>query len=52
LLENSIDAKSTLIEIYLQDQGRDGILIKDNGYGISKENLEKIAQKGCTSKLK
>ncbi|EGR27058.1 hypothetical protein IMG5_202390 [Ichthyophthirius multifiliis] len=52
LLENSIDAKSTLIEIQLKDQGRDGIIVKDNGHGISKENLDKIAQKGCTSKLK
>ena len=43
LLENSLDANSTIIEIQLKDQGKDGFTIKDNGDGISFENLEKIA---------
>lgn len=51
LLENSIDAKSTSIEIYLKEFGQESIVVKDNGHGISEDNFESIINKGATSKI-
>lgn len=47
-----MDAGATRIEITLKEQGKDGIDVIDNGSGITKENLNKIAEKGATSKLR
>ena len=38
LLENSIDAKSTNIEIILSEGGKKKIIINDNGVGIQKKS--------------
>jgi len=51
LVENSLDAGSTKIEIILREYGKEGIEVIDNGSGICSDNLENIAQKGATSKL-
>ncbi len=51
LLENAIDAKATSIEIHLKDAGKELIHIKDNGSGISRQDLEKIFQRHATSKI-
>jgi len=51
LLENSLDAESKTIEIYLKDFGQESIIVKDNGHGICKINFSTIIQKGATSKL-
>ncbi len=51
LIENSIDAKSTLIEINIEDYGFKKIQIKDNGIGISKEDLLKAPIRHATSKI-
>lgn len=51
LLENSLDAESSLIEIFLSDFGLEKIVVKDNGHGINKENFYKIIHKGATSKI-
>jgi len=40
LLENSIDANSTNIEILLKERGIKEIIVKDNGIGINQADLE------------
>ena len=35
LIENSLDAKSTFITVILKDFGKEMIIVKDNGHGIS-----------------
>lgn len=52
LFENSLDAGATSIEIHLKDAGKELIHFKDNGHGISKEDLETIFQRHATSKLR
>lgn len=51
LLENSLDANSSVIEINLKDFGQESIIVKDNGIGITKTNFSTIIQKGATSKI-
>lgn len=51
LVENSIDARASLIEVSLRDFGKELIEVKDNGTGIASENFQVIAEKGATSKL-
>ncbi|KAH8857914.1 Mismatch repair endonuclease PMS2 [Schistosoma japonicum] len=51
LLENSIDAKSTKIEIRLRGHGSESIEVIDNGVGIGEEDFESLTGKYCTSKL-
>ncbi|MEM6338399.1 MAG: DNA mismatch repair endonuclease MutL [Pseudomonadota bacterium] len=51
LVENSIDAGSTQIDIILECAGKNLIVIKDNGKGMSKDELELAIQRHATSKL-
>ena len=51
LVENSIDAGSTNIEVRFKNQGLDSIEVQDNGSGISSQNYASIALKHYTSKL-
>ena len=51
LVENSIDAQATYIQIYIEDGGKKLIRIVDNGVGISKEDLAKVAKRHHTSKI-
>lgn len=51
LLENSIDANSTVISITFKKYGLEGIEILDNGDGISNEDFNNICLKNYTSKL-
>ncbi|KAI0405015.1 hypothetical protein F4802DRAFT_210931 [Xylaria palmicola] len=51
LVENSIDAGATNIEVRFKNQGLDSIEVQDNGSGIAKENYETLALKHYTSKL-
>ena len=51
LLENSIDSGATRIELQLKDAGKTSIVIKDNGCGIGREDLETIFQRHATSKI-
>ncbi|KAI2636986.1 DNA mismatch repair protein MutL [Hypomontagnella submonticulosa] len=51
LVENSLDAGATSIEVRFKNQGLDSIEVQDNGSGISKENYETLALKHYTSKL-
>ncbi|XP_078254043.1 DNA mismatch repair protein Mlh1 isoform X2 [Rhinoraja longicauda] len=51
MLENSLDAKSTNIQVILKDGGLKLIQIQDNGTGIRKEDLEILCERFTTSKL-
>lgn len=51
LLENSIDSGAKNIEIYIKDAGRTIIKIKDDGEGMTKEELEVCTFQHTTSKL-
>lgn len=51
LIENSIDAQSTIISVRLTGGGLESIVIVDNGCGISREGLELICTEGATSKI-
>ncbi|KAK1143519.1 ATP-binding mismatch repair protein [Aspergillus melleus] len=51
LVENSIDAGATSIEVRFKNNGLDLIEVQDNGSGISPPNYESLALKHYTSKL-
>ncbi|KAL1608517.1 ATP-binding mismatch repair protein [Paraconiothyrium brasiliense] len=51
LVENSIDAGATSIEVRFKNNGLDAIEVQDNGLGIAPEDYETIALKHYTSKL-
>lgn len=52
LVENSIDAGSTVIEIELEEAGLAKIRITDNGSGIEEDDVLKAFQRHATSKIK
>ena len=51
LVENSIDAGATSIQIDILDGGISSIVITDNGSGIDKSDLEKALLPHATSKI-
>ncbi|KAF2193215.1 DNA mismatch repair protein MutL [Zopfia rhizophila CBS 207.26] len=51
LVENSVDAGSTSIEVRFKNNGLDLIEVQDNGSGIAPDDFETIALKHYTSKL-
>ncbi|KAI0206203.1 hypothetical protein F4808DRAFT_406420 [Astrocystis sublimbata] len=51
LVENSLDAGASNIEVRFKNQGLDAIEVQDNGSGISRENYATLALKHYTSKL-
>lgn len=51
LIENSIDASATKIEIDIEEAGKSLIRVRDNGQGIHKDDLELALQAHATSKL-
>ncbi|KAI1611333.1 DNA mismatch repair protein PMS2 [Exophiala viscosa] len=51
LVENSLDAAATSIEVRFKNNGLDSIEVQDNGTGIAPSNYESIALKHYTSKL-
>ena len=51
LIENSLDAKSTSIQVKFSDFGVESIEVIDNGVGIKEIDFDEIARWGSTSKL-
>ena len=51
LVENSIDANSKKIDIYIKDAGKTEITVSDNGSGIEKSQLKKAVIRHSTSKI-
>lgn len=51
LVENSLDAGATVIEVKLKNMGADGIEVADNGHGIHPDDYTSIVQKHHTSKI-
>jgi DNA mismatch repair protein MutL len=51
LVENSIDAGATSIEILLRDGGRSYMAVIDNGSGMEPEDLNLAVERHATSKL-
>ena len=51
LVENSIDAGASKIEIIMRDGGRTFISVTDNGCGMSKHDLVLAVERHATSKL-
>lgn len=52
LIENSIDANSTKIQIVVQNGGFSKLHIVDNGDGIDVQDFDKLCMRFATSKLK
>lgn len=51
LIENSIDAGALRIDVDVEDGGRAKIAIRDNGHGISKDDIPLAFERHATSKL-
>ncbi|MFH1515194.1 MAG: DNA mismatch repair endonuclease MutL [bacterium] len=51
LIENSIDAGATRIEVKIEEGGIANITVIDNGCGISKEDIPKMLHRHSTSKI-
>ena len=52
LIDNSIDAESTIIKILIQDGGKKSIQIIDNGIGMTNNDAKIAFKRHSTSKLK
>jgi DNA mismatch repair protein PMS2 len=51
LVENSLDAGASTVEVRFKNNGLDSIEVQDNGNGISSANYETVALKHYTSKI-
>lgn len=51
LVENSLDAQSTSIEVIINDGGLQNIIVKDNGIGIYPEDMVVAFERHATSKI-
>jgi DNA mismatch repair protein MutL len=52
LVENSLDAKSSIIDIEIKKAGKKLIVVSDNGIGMNKKDLSLSVLKHSTSKIK
>lgn len=52
LIENSLDAEATRVEVEIVKGGKRFIGVKDNGFGIPSEDIKKAILGGATSKIR
>jgi len=52
LLENSLDAGATVVDIKLREMGSEMIEVSDNGHGVEERNFRGMTVKHATSKLR
>ncbi len=52
LMENSIDASATKIDVYIVDAGRTAIQVVDNGVGMSENDARLSFERHATSKIR
>lgn len=51
LIENSLDAQATQVEIQIKDGGMTSIFVMDNGEGMNREDLQNALKRHSTSKI-
>ncbi len=51
LVENSIDAGASAVDVDIQDGGKSRIVVSDNGFGMNKQELTASLDRHATSKL-
>jgi DNA mismatch repair protein PMS2 len=44
LVENSLDAGATVIEVRIKEYGRELVEVKDNGAGVEEENFQALSK--------
>jgi len=52
LVENSLDAKATTIQVAIHDAGRTKIVVNDNGEGMDRDDAVLALKRHATSKIK
>lgn len=51
LVENSLDASATVIDVRLKQYGIDLIEVSDNGTGVTEDNFAGLGKKCCLRRL-
>ena len=52
LIENSVDAGATNVEIRVREFGLESVEVSDNGSGVAREDVKMLTMKYATSKLR
>ncbi|KTG10912.1 DNA mismatch repair protein MutL [Haloprofundus marisrubri] len=52
LVENSLDADASRVSVAVENGGKDGIRVRDDGKGMTESNLERAVEKHTTSKIR
>ena len=52
LVENSLDAGASMIEVKVRGQGAETVEVSDNGHGVEESNFSGLTVKHATSKLR
>nr|WP_224450170.1 DNA mismatch repair endonuclease MutL [Haloprofundus salilacus] len=51
LVENSLDADASRVSVGVENGGKDGIRVRDDGVGMTETDLERAVEKHTTSKI-